>query len=168
MTDRPHSGDAGGPSHRSIEAGVAGLMIVFALIAIAGSLKVGIGWAFDGPQAGFFPFYCGLFILTASGVNLFKAFSAGGRAGLFAEWGQIGRVLSVFIPSMIFVVLVPWIGMYVSSMLLIGYFMRWLGEYSWRMVLAIALPVPLVVFVVFERWFLVPLPKGPIEEFLGF
>ena len=28
--------------------------------------------------------------------------------------------------------------------------------------------VPLVLFVVFEIWFLVPLPKGPVEALLGF
>jgi hypothetical protein len=36
------------------------------------------------------------------------------------------------------------------------------------MVLPIAIGVPLVTFIIFERWFLVPLPKGPIEEWLGF
>ena len=46
--------------------------------------------------------------------------------------------------------------------------MRWLGRYSWLVVLAVAIGMPIVTFVVFERWFLVPLPKGPIEEFLGF
>ena len=46
--------------------------------------------------------------------------------------------------------------------------MRWLGRYSWVLVLAIAIAMPIVTFVVFERWFLVPLPKGPIEELLGF
>jgi putative tricarboxylic transport membrane protein len=28
--------------------------------------------------------------------------------------------------------------------------------------------VPVVTFLIFEKWFLVPLPKGPIEEYLGF
>jgi hypothetical protein len=28
--------------------------------------------------------------------------------------------------------------------------------------------MPLTTFVLFERWFLVPLPKGPIERLLGF
>jgi putative tricarboxylic transport membrane protein len=32
----------------------------------------------------------------------------------------------------------------------------------------VAIGVPLAFFVVFERWFLVPLPKGPIEAALGF
>jgi hypothetical protein len=26
----------------------------------------------------------------------------------------------------------------------------------------------IVFFLIFERWFLVPLPKGPIETWLGF
>jgi hypothetical protein len=34
--------------------------------------------------------------------------------------------------------------------------------------LAVALGVPLVFFFVFERWFVVPLPKGPLEALLGF
>jgi hypothetical protein len=53
-------------------------------------------------------------------------------------------------------------------MLLIGFFMKWLGRYGWNMVLPIAIGVPLATFIVFERWFLVPLPKGPIEQWLGF
>jgi hypothetical protein len=33
---------------------------------------------------------------------------------------------------------------------------------------AVALGVPLAFFLVFERWFLVSLPKGPLEAFFGF
>ena len=32
------------------------------------------------------------------------------------------------------------------------------------MVAAIAIGIPVVTYIVFEKWFLVPLPKGPIEE----
>ena len=71
-------------------------------------------------------------------------------------------------PTAIYVVLIPWIGIYVASIILIAVFMRWLGRYDWGMVAAIALGVPLVTFLVFERWFLLALPKGPIEAYLGF
>ena len=36
------------------------------------------------------------------------------------------------------------------------------------MIVAIAVGVPLVTFVIFERWFLLPLPKGPLEAYLGY
>ena len=46
--------------------------------------------------------------------------------------------------------------------------MWWLGKYSLPKVVAVSLLVPFVLFVVFEIWFLVPLPKGPVEAFFGY
>jgi len=167
MSDN-RQGLATGPSHRTVELGMAALMIVFALVVIGGSMQVGFRWAFDGPQPGFFPFYIGLFILGSSIGNFVQAWMDRSSTRLFAEWGQLGKVMSVVVPSGIYVALVPLLGIYVSSALLIGAFMKWLGRYGWPMVLLIAVGVPVVTFVVFERWFLVPLPKGPIEALLGF
>jgi hypothetical protein len=65
------------------------------------------------------------------------------------------------------VALVPSLGIYVASMLLIAVFMKRLGGYGWGLVLAISVGVPAAFFVLFEKWFLLPLPKGPIEELLG-
>jgi hypothetical protein len=161
-------GFVSGPGQRTVELGMAVFTAIFALVVIYGSVRVGHGWAFDGPQAGFFPFYIALFILGASIVNFWQSWLEIPRAKLFAEWGQLRQVMSVVLPAALYVVLVPWIGIYLSSMVLIATFMKWLGGYRWGMVLPIAIGVPLVTFIIFERWFLVPLPKGPIEEWLGF
>jgi len=168
MTKEPGGAFGAGPSHRAVEIGVAVATIVFALIVIGGSAQVGFNWASDGPRAGFFPFYIGLFILVSGAVNLFQAFSAFPRERLFAEWGQLRQVLAVVVPAAIYVALVPWLGIYVSSILLIAVFMRWIGKYGWSLVAPTAIIVPIVAFIVFEKWFQVPLPKGPIEELLGF
>ena len=156
-----------GPTHRAVELGTAMVMTIFALIVIAGSLKAGIGWGAEGPQAGFVPFYVGLLMLASSIVNFGTALAARSDR-LFAQWGQLAQVMSMLVPTAIYVALVPWIGIYVASALLIAFFMRWLGHYGWHLVAAIALGVPLVTFVIFEKWFLVPMPKGPIESYLGF
>jgi hypothetical protein len=165
MTDHT---PAAGPHYRSVEIGVALAMVGFAFIVIAGSVQAGIGWGAEGPKAGFFPFYVALVILGASVVNLVQAFAIVPRNGLFAEWNQLAQVMSVVIPTTIYVALIPYIGIYIASTLLIAVFMKWLGRYQWTQVLAISISVPLVTFAIFERWFLVALPKGPIEEFLGF
>ncbi len=75
--------------------------------------------------------------------------------------------MSVVIPTAIYVAAIPFIGLYVSSIVLIGFFMRWLGKYGWLMVALVAIGMPLITYIVFEKWFLVPLPKGPLEELLG-
>jgi hypothetical protein len=51
--------------------------------------------------------------------------------------------------------------------LLIVGFMRWLGRYGWPLALGIGLGLQIVIYVTFEKWFLVPLPKGPLEDLLG-
>ena len=62
----------------------------------------------------------------------------------------------------------PFTGLYLASIV----FHRMVScggsaNYRWITVLAVALGMPIVTYFIFERWFLVPLPKGPVEEWLG-
>jgi len=156
-----------GPTQRWVEGGVALSMILFGIIVILGSLQVGIGWGPEGPKSGFFPFYLGALIVAASAANLARVVVEGNPRALFAEWGQLAQVLSVVAPTTVYVLIIPWLGIYVSSMLLIGIFMKWLGRYGWGLTLAVAIGVPAITYLLFETWFMIPLPKGPIEDFLG-
>jgi hypothetical protein len=146
--------------------GVALFVLALGAITMAGSLKVGIGWATEGPQSGFFPFWVGLVVVLASVVNFVRA-AAVSPAALFAEWSQLVQVRKVVIPMAIYVAAVPLLGIYVSSALLVAGFMRWIGRYAWPLTLCIAIALPVLTYVTFERWFLVPLPKGPLEDWLG-
>jgi putative tricarboxylic transport membrane protein len=157
-----------GPPYKFFEVGVAVAMLLFGAIVVYGSLQVGIGWGIEGPRAGFIPFYVGLIIIGGSLVNLFHARRDADFGGLFAEWSQLRQVAKVLVPAIVYVFVMPYIGIYIASALLIALFMRWLGGYNWTKTLSLAVAMPLITFVVFERWFLVALPKGPIEGWLGF
>ncbi len=76
-------------------------------------------------------------------------------------------VLDFLFVAALYVLLVTWIGIYVSSLLFIGFFMRWLGKYSWWKVIGVSLGTVVIIYLVFEKWFKVPLPKGPLENLLG-
>jgi putative tricarboxylic transport membrane protein len=167
MSDETHPVERG-PSQRAVEIGVAIATLAFGLVVLIGSLQVGVNWGVEGPKPGFFPFYVSLFIIGASIYNLTQAMTLNGISdGLFSSWEQLRRVMSVVAPAVAYVVLVPILGMYVSSMLLIGVFMLWLGQYSLAKTLPIAIGVPVLAYIVFERYFQIPLPKGPIEYWLG-
>ena len=156
-----------GPSHRYVEYGVAALCIVLGLITIAGSVKVGIGWGPEGPKSGFFPFYIGLLIVGASLITCIELWLDKSKDHLFAEWGQLRQVMSVVIPTTFYTLVIPYLGIYLSSFILIAGFMKWLGKYPWRTTIAVAIGTPAAIFVMFEKWFLIPLPKGPLENLLG-
>jgi putative tricarboxylic transport membrane protein len=138
-------------------------------IVITDSVRLGIGWRdVDGPRPGYFPFYIGLFICIASVVNIVLALRVpAAKDQTFVEVGQLKMVLTVLIPTAIYAALVTWIGIYVASVLFIGFFMRWLGKYAWWKAVTVSVITVVVFYLIFEIWFKVPLPKGPLETYLG-
>ena len=78
------------------------------------------------------------------------------------------QVLQVLVPTIAFVGLIWILGMYLAAAIFITFFMWWLGKYPLQRIVPVAILVPLFLFMMFEIWFLVPLPKGPIETALGY
>jgi hypothetical protein len=154
---------------RAAEIGVALFLFALGAIVVFDSLRLGIRWQeVHGPQPGYFPFYLGVFICAACLVTVILALRLPAeRNKTFVEVGQLKLVLSVLIPSTVFVAMVGWIGIYVSAVLFVALFMRWLGKYPWWKVAAVSVGHSVVLFLIFEIWFLVPLPKGQLERWLG-
>jgi len=148
---------------------VAALFFIFGAIVIYDSVRLGFGWQeVHGPRPGYFPFYIGLLICISAVVNIVRALLiAPEKNKTFVQRGQLKLVLAVLIPTAIYAAAVTWIGIYVSSALFIGFFMRWLGKYVWWKVVATSLITVVVFYMVFEKWFQVPLPKGFLERILG-
>lgn len=152
-----------------VEIAVAGALALVGVLVVADSYRIGIGWGAEGPQAGFFPFYVGLILTGAASVTLARNLRPTRRDGEnFVEWSGLGRVLAVLVPAIVFVILVGWIGLYVAAALLIAFFMRLHGGYPLALSAGVAVAIVLLVFAVFEIWFLMPLPKGPLEAAFGF
>jgi putative tricarboxylic transport membrane protein len=156
-------------SNRSADIIVALIIIAVGVLVISDSLRLGIDWAEDGPRPGYFPFYTGLLIVLSSlGTIILTLIGRIGDGEAFVRRRQLGDVLKVFIPSAIYVALIGMIGIYVASVLFIGIFMRWLGKFRWPTIIIVSLAVPFSLFLIFELWFLLPLPKGPLEDLLGY
>jgi len=155
-------------SIRTMDIAVAVFCLVLAAIIIMDSTRLGFRWREDGPAAGYFPFYIGLIIAISSLVNLARAISSKGAPKTFVTKQAFRQVLAVLIPLAVYVLFVGWIGIYVASAIYIALFMWYFGRYALSKGAAIGIGVSLVLFVMFEIWFLVPLPKGPLEDLFGF
>ncbi len=156
-------------STRLMDIVVALVLMGLGALVIWDSVRHGWRWGLEGPQAGYFPFRIGTLIILSSAVTLAIAlFRRRGEAGSFVRRHELMLVLRVLIPSAIFVVLIGFIGIYIAMALFIGFFMWWHGRFSLERIAIVAILVPVSLFLMFELWFLVPLPKGPVELWLGF
>jgi len=153
---------------RTMEMVVAALIFALGAVVIFDSLRLGNRWGDDGPQPGYFPFYVGLLLCISAVITFGKNLMARARSEEpFVTRGQLKLVLSVLIPTIIYAAVIQPAGIYVASIVFIGWFMRSLGKYSWAKTAAVSVGVMVVFFAVFEFWFKVPLPKGPLEAALG-
>lgn len=159
-------------SVKIVDAITAIVIFLIGSLVMWDSIRLGAKWGSDGPEAGYFPFYIGLILCLASVVNFIAALRV--RSGeSFVSVSSMKMILSVMIPTVIYVGLiggvgpVPALGIYVASAIFITVFMKWLGKYAWPITVAVSVGVPVVFFMLFEIWFKVPLPKGPLEAALG-
>lgn len=144
----------------------SGLLLLGGLVG-ADAIRLGIGWGTDGPKSGFFPFWLALILIVCCVVVVTQALRR--ESGpVFVTLERLAPVLKVLWPATALVALSHVLGLYVSAALYLGFYMRWVGGHGWRAVFALSLVVPLAAFLIFELWFLVPMPKGPLESWLGY
>lgn len=156
-------------STRTMEVVVAVALMACAILIMWDSWRIGASWSDDGPAAGYFPFRIGVILFAVSAATFMIKLRSSADAKLrFVERSQLRLVLRVLIPTIVFVILIPFLGIYVAAAGFISYFMYRLGGYSVRVIMPVALLVPAVLFLLFEVWFLVPLPKGPVEYYFGY
>jgi putative tricarboxylic transport membrane protein len=152
---------------RAADLITASILILLGGLVIVDAMRLGVGWGMDGPKSGFFPFWLALIMIVCCAIIMAQQALVKTRH-VFAEREKFGPVLKVLWPAVLAVALMEWLGLYVASALYMGFYMRWVGRHSWAAVISLSLGVPVITFVIFERWFYVPMPKGPLEAWLGY
>ena len=155
----------------TVDAVVAVVLFAVGAVVVVQARALGASWTSDGPGSGYFPFYIGLILCIASAGILYQAVVSKKRdTRAFVDREQFVRVLSVFVPAMVYVLCIAFIGIYVASAVYVAVFMIVLGKYpAWKAVV-IGVLVSVAFFFMFEVWFKVPLYKGSFDPlaFLGY
>jgi len=152
---------------RTADFVTASVLMLLGGVVLFDAVRLGIGWGTDGPKSGFFPFWLAVILIVACGIIILQTFWRSSR-DVFVSREQLGPVLKVLWPATAMVVLTHFVGLYVASALYIGFYMRWVGRHSWLAVVVLSIGIPVATFLTFEQWFLVPMPKGPLEAWLGY
>jgi hypothetical protein len=152
---------------RTADIVTAAVLMLLGGVVLYDAVRLGIGWGTDGPRSGFFPFWLALVMVATCAVILGQA-AWRPSTRPFATREQARPVLKVLWPAAAMVILMQVTGLYVAAAVYIAFYMRWIGRHRWVTVAAIAVSIPVVTFVIFETWFLVPMPKGPLEAWLGY
>ena len=158
---------------RTADLVTAAVLMLVGGVVLADAVRLGIGWGQEGPRSGFFPFWLATLLILISAVVLVQA-ARRSATRPFATRDQLRPVAKVLGPLLGFVLVTdppgpgPGRGGSGAAGLYLGVYMRWVGRHRGLRGAALSVAVPVIAFVVFEEWFLVPMPKGPLEDWLGY
>ncbi len=170
MSDDNKPTERAAVSFSTMEAAVALIIFALGVVVAIDSFRIGARWADDGPQAGYFPFYIGLCLCVTS-VSIFLSalrHRSLSPEHMFVSVEQLRSILAVFVPLAFYVVLIRWIGIYAASIVLISFFMIRVGRFRWWAAALVSIGAVGMMFMTFEIWFKLPLPKGALEALFGF
>jgi len=156
-------------STRAVEVVVYLILLTLAAVLGFDNWRSGMGWASDGPQAGYLPFYLCVILAGASLYGLASALTRRKQVANFSfvTRDQLRRVMHVFVPTLVFCQLMQWLGLYVASFVLVAGFMSIVGRIAWWKSLLTGFVFAVAMFMTFDVAFDVIVPKGPIEAAFG-
>jgi putative tricarboxylic transport membrane protein len=142
---------------------VALFLTLVGVIILIDAIRLGFGWGIGGPEAGYLPFYMAIGIILCSCSIVVKGLKKLKKEGAgihLIKKGGLKPVLWVLFPATGMVLLASLVGLHLAALIFLAFYMRVVGKIGWIKVILVSVLTPLIVYIVFEKWFLIPLPKG--------
>ncbi|MGY9014004.1 MAG: tripartite tricarboxylate transporter TctB family protein [Rhodospirillales bacterium] len=156
---------------RLAELVMAIVMAVFSIYLMWLSTELEIGWIKgEGPGGGAWSFWLSLGMLLSCLWVIFTSIRGTNQFSESTEKYMDAEALKLFILTAgsvtVMVGLIHIIGVYFSVPLFLIFYMRVMGNHNWRLTGTVAVTMPLVTFLFFEKALTITLPKGVqvIEE----
>jgi len=132
------------------------------------SAELPIGWIPDeGPGGGAWPFWLSVIMLGCCGVTIYRWFR---KTGPIASSGQVYMEPKVIVDvglvaaSLVVTVAAFYIiGVYGALPLFMIFYLKIIGNHSWRLTALVSVLVPVATFMFFEVALKITLPKGYTE-----
>ncbi|MGH8546596.1 MAG: tripartite tricarboxylate transporter TctB family protein [Gammaproteobacteria bacterium] len=152
------------------ETACALVLLLLAAVVAREGIRLDIGWGDIGPKAGFFPFWLAVLLGLSSLTVLAKSLWTWGKHDEkpFLSGERLPLLLTVLVPIALVVPAIAVVGFYVTAFLYLSLYIWWTGKKHWSVTLSMSVLFPFAIYLIFEKWFLIPLPKGILEPYLPF
>lgn len=146
------------------------VLMIFSIYFMWKSAELPIGWIPDkGPGGGFYPFWlatgmliCVALIFIRTLVGLTPESQSSEPFFKDIEVAKMIGTVTVALTALIGAIHV--IGVYFAVPIFVIFYMRYLGDHSWRNTIIISLAIPVATFLFFEKLLIILLPKGLTDE----
>ncbi|MET0485419.1 MAG: tripartite tricarboxylate transporter TctB family protein [Candidatus Rokuibacteriota bacterium] len=137
------------------------LLLLFGVAYAATAAKSYTYWGANGPGSGFFPFWLGVAMAILATLFLIGATRSPGPGEAWLPSGHgLIRLAAVVGATVLFVVLLPILGMTLATALFLLGLLRFLEGHAWPVSLGVAVVTAMGNWAIFAWWLQVPFPIG--------
>jgi len=156
-------------STRTAELLMALIMGLASIALMVKSAELPIGWIpEEGPGGGAFPFWLSAIMLLCCIWTLINWWRRSTPQSRSDEPYFSGDALTQFLIGAgslgVMIGLIHFIGVYGAIPFLLIFYMRFVGNHSWGLTLLLAIGIPIIVLLFFEKMLTITLPKGMTEQ----
>lgn len=151
-------------SRRQLEAITALVTGAFGVAILVQSLRIGVGWTGAGVASGTFPALASGLVVLGSLYNLVRGAMQPGPAML--DVPMLKRIAALFVPALLFVALIPLLGLHAAAGLYMFYAL-WRSRLPLWKAVAVGIATPFILYSVFDWGFQVELLRGLLGKALG-
>ncbi len=145
------------------EAGLTFGLAAFGLLLMILSYRLGLG-SMKEPGPGFLPFFIGFLMMIFGSLLLGRLVTAKTKkeAGGLAFDGRSGikRFTGMIVFFCLWLILMPWLGFIIVTFLVSLGFAKMMGLENWLKPLLISCGTTLFIYLIFDVWFYIDLPRG--------
>lgn len=138
-------------------------IIVFAALnglVLYDAMRLGPGVNESGPLPGFFPFGLGVILAIGLLSCLVVAIKNPDHKPFFSVPEEIEDLSKVGAPIVVSVIVMPWLGLFITSGLYLFVFMLWYGQFRWTSALAGGIILPFMLWAVLREAFNLSMPMS--------
>jgi hypothetical protein len=153
-------------TQHAAQRAMAALLLLGAAFLVREALRLPIAWTSAGPGSGFFPFWLAVGVVIVA-LTVLRSSLRPPRAAERAPFVPASGwkpLLIVFLPMVAVVAVIGVLGIYLGGALYLAGYMRLVGRSRWAATVLVSVLIPLGLYLLFETWFLLPMPKGTLLE----
>lgn len=116
---------------KKVDAAASLFFLALAVAVAIEGVRLGAGWDDRGPDSGFFPFWLAMLMGFGALASLVQSVRSRRVEPFMENRQEVVDLAKVGIPLIATVVVIPWTGIYVATLLYVSIFAWWYGGFRW-------------------------------------
>lgn len=151
-------------STRVVDAAASVVFLALAAVVVIEGVRLGAGWDERGPRSGFFPFWLAVVMGFGALTGFFQALRSRRDTPFIESRQELVDLAKVGFPLLATVVMIPWMGIYIASLLYVWLFSWWYGGFRWWTALAAGVGFGVFMYLALAKAMRISMPTSMFYE----